>query len=95
MNECCIGTALETFLAGFPDEADSWAKATDELPDMYGWISADGQRFPSVGRDNCRTPAEWNQKYKAAIRAGFAQLDKKTKDAFAKRFSYWLTGVEE
>jgi hypothetical protein len=81
---------LEKFLAGFPDNATCWSQATDELPDMYRWISADGARFPPVGRENCHTPAEWNQKYKAAIRAGYSQLNETDKEKFAQRFREWL-----
>lgn len=81
---------LERFLAEFPDNATSWAQATDELPDLYRWISKNGERFPSVGRDNCRTPAEWNQKYKAAIRSGFSKLDEKTQTEMFRVFAVWF-----
>ena len=82
---------LERFLAKFPDNATSWTQATDELPDLYCWISDDGARFPPVGRVNCLTPAEWNQKYKAAIRSGFAKLDDKTKGEMFTFFEGWFT----
>lgn len=82
--------ALETFLAQFPDNAESWAQATDELPDMYRWISKNGERFPPVGRENCRTPAEWNQKYKAAIREHFNDLSDVEKDELFKTFEQWF-----
>lgn len=85
-----ISTRLERFLAQFPDDATSWAQATDELPDMYVWISERGKRFPPVGRENCHTPAEWNQKYKAAIRECFAKLELVEQESFALRFEGWL-----
>ncbi len=81
---------LEQFLSEFPDDPTSWAQATDELPDLYRWISKDGARFPAVGRYSCETPTEWNQKYKAAIRTGFAKLDDKTKAEMFVYFDGWF-----
>lgn len=81
---------LERFLGEFPDNATCWSQATDELPAMYRWISDDGKRFPVVGRDNCKTPAEWNQKYKAAIREGYDKLDHRLVREFEERFVEWL-----
>lgn len=81
---------LEQFLAKFSDNPTSWAEATDELPDLYRWISKNGERFPSVGRDNCHTPTEWNQKYKAAIRSGFSKLDNKMKAEMFDYFDGWF-----
>ncbi len=81
---------LENFLARFPDNAACWSKATDELPDMYLWLSEKGTRFPPVGRENCHTPAEWNQKYKAAIREAIDKIDEKRRREFAERFATWL-----
>lgn len=81
---------LEQFLAKFSDNPTSWSQATDELPELYNWISKNGRRFPSVGRDNCNTPAQWNQKYKAAIRSGFSQLDDKAKNEMFGYFAEWF-----
>lgn len=94
-----VVVALETFLADFPDNTTSWAQATGELPDMYVWLRevhnllllGENDPLVPVGRENCQTPAEWNRKYKEAIRLAFGRLDANLIERFAKRFSEWLS----
>lgn len=76
---------LECFLKAYPDNATCWSKATDELPDMYVWLS-DKLGLDSVGRDNCPTPSAWNTTYKAAIRRAFDQLSDQQVTEFSERF---------
>lgn len=69
--------SLENFLAKFPDDATSWAQATEEIREILYWMQEAhdfDDTIPVVGKDNCKTPAEWNQKYKAAIREGWKNL---------------------
>ncbi len=65
---------LTRFLKGFPSNTTSWAQATDELPTVYVEMSDGGTRFPPVGKISCKTPSEWNTKYKAAIWKAFKQM---------------------
>lgn len=86
---------VERFLAKFPDNATSWSRATEEISDMYVWIcdyfkETLERTLPEVGRDNCKTPAQWNQKYKAAIRNGLEELNDVGKDSFYARFKDWF-----
>lgn len=81
--------SLESFLASFPDDARSWAQATDELPTMYAWL-AEQLGLAPVGRENCRTPSQWNTKYKAAIRGAVRSLTTEQRRRFDERFGEWL-----
>ncbi|MDE3097322.1 MAG: hypothetical protein KGK07_15145 [Chloroflexota bacterium] len=65
---------LARFLKQFPSNAKSWAQATDEPKDIYYEMSEHGTRFPPVGKINCKTPSEWNTKYKAAIWKAFRAM---------------------
>jgi hypothetical protein len=71
---------VNRFLDGFPDDTASWAEATDELPDLYAWLTKSwneicgAEMLLPVGRENCKTPSEWNQKYKAAIRRAMTEV---------------------
>jgi hypothetical protein len=96
----CPDARLEKFLSEFPNDARSWANATDEIRDMYFWMASAfnaaahaGPELQPVGRENCATPAEWNQKYKAAIRVAFKRLGEHPRllDAFFAQFSGWLS----
>ena len=82
-------SSLERFLSEFPSNAKSWAQATDELPDLYVWL-AEELHLPPVGRANCRTPSQWNTKYKAAIRAAVKKLNADQRRRFLQRFAGWL-----
>lgn len=77
---------LARFLKRFPNNARSWAEATDEPKDIYYEMSERGTRFPPVGRENCRTPSEWNTKYKAAIWRAFAKMSDRELEAVDRHF---------
>lgn len=87
------------FLDKFPNDAKSWQYATDELPDMYMWMTDTFNEWHEdnpemwlkpVGRDNCKNPSEWNTKYKTAILAGLEKFKPHQKDKFANEFSEYF-----
>lgn len=90
---------LGAFLDKFPDNATSWSQATSELPDMYEWITSSFNQWREdepeshlkpVGRDNCKTPSDWNKKYKEAILIGLNKFNADQKNKFAERFKEWI-----
>lgn len=90
---------LGNFLDKFPDNTTSWAQATDELPDMYQWMTSmfnewhedeESIHFKPVGRDKCKTPSEWNKKYKEAILLGLNKFTADQRNKFAERFKEWV-----
>lgn len=89
-------SSLENFLNKFPDDATTWDQATDELPDMYHWMTQylndvrEKVILMPVGRGNVKTPSEWNTKYKAAIRKALSLFDDHEKEAFYRKFQSML-----
>lgn len=81
---------LARFLKRFPNNATSWAQATDEPADIYVQMSERGTRFPPVGKVNCKTPSEWNTKYKAAIWKAFAKMSDRELEAVDRYFEGWF-----
>ncbi len=81
---------LARFMEEFPSKAKSWAQATDELPDVYYEMSDRGERFSPVGKINCKTPSEWNTKYKAAIWKAFKQMSDNDLQRVDRYFEGWL-----
>lgn len=90
---------LDKFLDKFPNDSKSWSQATEELADMYVWITDNFNEWNEdnseiwlkpVGRKNCKTPSEWNTKYKAAIIEGLSKMKNHQKDKFAKEFSHYF-----
>lgn len=83
---------LEAFLSKFPVDANSWDKATDELPDMLHWLRENGDcELPPASKEQTRrSPSAWNTFYVEAIRSGFAKQSDRTKALFVARFSEWL-----
>ncbi len=88
---------LEKFLERFPENATKWWQATDELSDVYAWITSayneqhedePEKHLKSIGRDNCKTPSEWNTKYKMAIREGIKKLSPRQKDDLFAFFGF-------
>ncbi len=84
---------LEKFLATFPDDAKSWSQATQEISDMYHWMTTqynewmETETLKPVGMKTLKTPSEWNTKYKNAIRAAIKLFDKDQKKKFYEQFS--------
>ena len=77
-------------MAGFPSRARSWARATDELPDVYHEMSERGTRFEAVGKINSKTPSEWNTKYKAAIWKAFKKMSDADLQQIDRSFEEWF-----
>ncbi len=83
---------LEKFLSTFPDDAKSWAQATQTLSDMYHWMTenynewTETETLKSVGMKTIKTPSEWNTKYKNAIREAIKIFDAEQKKKFYKQF---------
>ena len=88
-------TNIEKFLAKFPTDATSWAKATDEIRDLsrtsreyledYDGVTVEPVNFKAI-----RNAAEWNTKGRASILANFEQMRPATQAAFYERFREWF-----
>ncbi len=79
--------ALKKFLAQFPDDAKSWAKATDEVRDIARTAKEYYNELESKNIQPCdfrsmKTPSEWNTKGKKYIFKVYDKMNAKTKVEF-------------
>lgn len=93
---------LEKFLAKFPDDATSWAQATDEIRDMartakeyYNEIDLDlsnddSEAYPALDFTLMKKPSQWNTLGKKYIRAVVFMMKPTTRKQFFDRFAEWL-----
>ena len=93
----------EAFLAKFPDNATSWAKATDEVRDIartakeyYNGITLDVlEEDPKAMQPwdfrRLKTPSEWNTKGKKYIRTAYGMMNAQAREQFLERFKDWFT----
>ncbi|WP_317899440.1 hypothetical protein [Aurantibacillus circumpalustris] len=90
---------LNAFLNKFPDDAKCWSKATDELPDLYYWMTQfynemnyenPAVYLKPVGRYDCKTPSERNTKYKLAIREAFKKFNESHKKSLTEAYGHWF-----
>ena len=90
---------LTKFLDTFPDNATNWGQATQELSDMYHWMTEmwneenednTSKHLKPVGVRKMKTPSEFNTKFKAAILKAFDLFDDRLKKDFFERFGEWF-----
>ena len=97
---------LEKFLAKFPNDAKSWAQATEEIRDMareareiytetdFDMTFDEWETNPKAPQPldfrAIKTPSEWNTKGKEYILNTLDKMSNEAKDRFAKRFSGWI-----
>lgn len=79
--------ALKKFLAQFPDDAKSWAKATDEVRDIARtakeyYNELEGKNIQPCDFRSMKTPSEWNTKGKKYIFKVYDKMSAKTKVEF-------------
>lgn len=90
---------LKAFIAKFPNNAKSWAQATDEMRDLarelreyYNDINdiSEGQKgyIDGLPFKEFKTPSEWNTKAKKQILSTWKKLNKEQKEAFASNNSF-------
>ncbi len=80
---------LESYLDEFPDDAQSWAQATDEIQDLAREAK---ECYNSFAEDvvfaldfrNFSTPAEWNREGKKYIIRVYKKMSPKAKRKFNK-----------
>lgn len=82
---------IEKFLAQFPKDATSWAKATDEVRELSYESriileELDGVKVEPVNFRAFSTPAEWNTQGRDSIMANYNRMRTDTKRAFFERF---------
>ncbi len=85
---------LKKFLDKFPNNAKSWADATDEVRDIARtakeyYNELEGKNIQPCDFRSMKTPSEWNTKGKAYIFKVYDKMNPKTKAEFndyLKRF---------
>lgn len=92
----------EKFLSNFPDNATSWAQATDEIRDMartakdyYNEItldvsSEDPKGLKPLDFKKLKTPSQWNTQGKKYIRDAYKKMNADARQQFLDRFSHWF-----
>ncbi len=78
---------LTKFLAKFPDDTKSWAKATDEVRDIARtakeyYNEMEGKDIQPCDFRSMKTPSEWNTKGKNYIFKVYDKMSAKTKTEF-------------
>lgn len=93
----------EAFLSQFPDNAASWADATDEIRDMartakeyYNEItldvlSEDPKGLKPLDFRSLKTPSQWNTQGKKYIRDTYKKMNAQAREQFLERFSHWFS----
>lgn len=94
---------IESFLSKFPDKANSWKVATDEIRDMartakelYNEHELDvyhddeEKGLKPLNFRELKTPSEWNTQGKKYIREVYSKMSDKTKKKFEESFSHWF-----
>ena len=88
---------IEKFLDKFPDDASSWANATDEVRDMaraarehyndmeLNVLYSDPKALQGLDFRAFKTPAEWNKKGKEYIRSVYSKMKPKNRALFEDR----------
>lgn len=96
---------LEKFFLKFPDNATSWANATDEMRDMartakeyYNELDCDHptqplQPLPALDFTKLSTPAQWNTEAKRYIRTVIGKMTPGTRNEFFNRFAEWINNA--
>jgi len=90
LTEQQISDLVDAFLARFPLDTSSWARATDELPDMLRWLNEQGADVRVNRADVDHSPSVWNAGYRKAIKEAFGKLTAQGRAAFYMRFGSWL-----
>ena len=88
VTESKLPASLEKFLNKFPDDADGWNKATDEIVDVANFID-ELLEIDTLPKGKSKTPSEFNQKHKKRIRDNYPKLSDELKKQLHKHFN-WL-----
>lgn len=80
-------TGLVKFLKQFPDDAKSWAKATDEIREIARSVKEyynefENKKIAPLDFRTLRTPSDWNSKGKKYILKVYDKMSDKTKKEF-------------
>jgi hypothetical protein len=82
---------IQIFLSKFPDNATSWAHATDEIRDISRasreFLEEDNVAVNAVNFASFKTPAEWNTEGKKSIVANIALMSPSTRTEFTNWFT--------
>lgn len=94
---------LKQFLSLFPDDAQSWADATDEVRDLARsakelfnemHLENSGKKLQPLDFRKFDKPSEWNKKGKQYILNTFSKMSNETKKQFLKQHSELLDQYE-
>lgn len=97
-------TKIEKFLSQFPDNATSWAQATDEVRDLargakeiYNEIDLNLTDYEAITHGlqplnfwAFDYPSQWNTEGKKYILTTFDKMSQKAKTEFYNRFKDWF-----
>jgi hypothetical protein len=80
---------LNKFLKKFPDDAKTWAKATDEVRDIAREIKEhynqyDEKKIKPCDFTSLKTPSDWNTKGKKYINKVYDKMSLNTRKIFNK-----------
>lgn len=92
---------IKIFLAKFPNNATSWAQATDEIRDLartakelYNELDADdtddSTRIQALDFRSFKTPAQWNSEGKKYIMQVLTKMSTPVKEYFYNYFAHWF-----
>lgn len=101
MNKDQLPTHIEKFLSQFPDNAQSWDKATDEVRDMARWAKEhineldmnlteheyEEKGYPALDFRIIKTPSEWNTKAKQYIRDAYNHMSERTRERYVEEIT--------
>lgn len=98
---------IKHFLSMFPDNADSWSQATDEIRDLARSVKEiyneydldvnddDPQALKPLDFQSLKTPSRWNTEGKKYILSTYNKMVDKSKDMFYNQFAEWFDADNE
>lgn len=80
---------LEQFMDKYPDDANSWSEATDEMKDLARiaretYNETSSNTIEPLNFRSFRYPSEWNSESKKFVRETYQKMSKEGKESFMR-----------